>query len=127
LDFTEFTSTIPSPADTKKVTPAETEKILDWLAKDAQAKAVIDRKVSSIVTSQLDENLTAQEQWEILAQRYSWNDLLSQYELRAHVHSEKLKDAEDAVRYLGIFEDACQHFIQMGMTYSDDEAVFDLL
>jgi hypothetical protein len=112
---------------TRKVTPAETEKILDWLAKDAQAKAVIDRKVSSIVASQLDENLTAWEQWKILSQQYSWNDLLSQYELRARVHSEKLKDAEDAVRYLGIFEDARRCFIQMGITYSDDEVVFDLL
>ena len=76
-NLVEFAATIPTPADLKTITTAETEQILDWLAKDAQAKAIIDRKVSPIVTSQLDENLTALEQWEILAQRYSHNDLLS--------------------------------------------------
>ena len=68
LNLTEFAATIPTPVDLKTITTAETEQILNWLAKDTQAKAIINCKVSPIVTSQLDENLTAQEQWEILAQ-----------------------------------------------------------
>ena len=126
-NLADLASIIPVPVDSKKMTQAETEKILDWFAKDAQAKAIINRKVAPVVASQLDENSMARDQWNILAERYSRNDLLSQYELRAQVCSEKLKDADDAARYLRIFEDARRRFVQMGITYSDDEAVFDLL
>jgi hypothetical protein len=126
-NLADLASTTPVPADPKAITKAEIETTLDWLAKDAQTKAIIDRKVSSIVASQLDENLTAREQWNILAQRYSRNDLLSQYELRARIRSERLKDADDASRHLGTFEDARRRFVQIGVTYSNDEAVFDLL
>ncbi|KIK81071.1 hypothetical protein PAXRUDRAFT_15437 [Paxillus rubicundulus Ve08.2h10] len=98
-NLADYTSSVPSPVDPTAITAAEIESVLDWLAKAAQAKSIINRRISTIVTSQLDENQTAQ----------------------------KLKDASDAMRYLGIFEDACQRFIQMGVTYSEDEAVFDLL
>ena len=126
-NLADLASTIPVPVDSKKLTQAETEKILDWFAKDAQAKAIIDQKVFPVVASQLDENSTAWDQWNVFTERYSRNDLLSQYKLCTQVHSEKLKDADDATCYLGIFEDARRHFIQMGITYSDDEAVSDLL
>ena len=53
------------------MTQVETEKILDWFAKDAQAKAIISRKVSPVIASQLDENSTVRNQWNILAERYS--------------------------------------------------------
>ena len=105
----------------------EKEKILDWLAKDAQAKALIDQKISSVIANQLNESQTAREQWEILSKRYLCTNLLSQYELRAHICSEKLKDTDDVLWYLGIFEDARRHFIQIGVSYSNDEAIFDLL
>ena len=68
----------------------------------------------------------AQEQWDILIQRYSHNDLLYQYELCAWIHLKKLKDTEDALCYLSVFEDAQCWFIQMGVTYPKDEAVFNL-
>ncbi|KIK76794.1 hypothetical protein PAXRUDRAFT_100873, partial [Paxillus rubicundulus Ve08.2h10] len=126
-NLADFASSIPSPIDPTAMTVAETETVLDWLAKDAQAKSIIDRKISTIVASQLDENQTARQQWDVLAQRYSRTDILSQYELRACVRSEKLKDTSDALRYLGVFEDARRRFIQMGVMYSEDEAVFDLL
>ena len=73
----------PTPANPAAVTDEEKEKILDWLAKDAQAKALIDRKISTIVANQLNESQTTREQWDILSECYLQNDLLSQYELRA--------------------------------------------
>jgi hypothetical protein len=126
-DLVELASTKPIPQNPSAITAAEKEAILDWLAKDAQAKALIDRKTSPVVANQLAATQTVREQWVILSERYEQKDLLSQYELRAHVHSEKLKDADDAPQYLGIFEDARRRFIQMGVTYSNDEAIFDLL
>jgi transposase InsO family protein len=118
----------PVQADpSKAITEAEKEKILDWLAKDAQAKALVDRKISVVVASQLSDSQSAREQWEILSQRYSHNDLMSQYELCARIRSEKLKDTKDASRYLGVFKDVRRRFIQMSVTYSNDESIFDLL
>jgi len=80
-DFTELTLSQLVPADPTAVKTDEQEKILDWLAKDAQAKALVDRKVSAVVASQLSDSQTACQQWEILAQWFSRNDLMSQYEL----------------------------------------------
>ena len=46
----------------------------------------------------------AWEQWNILTQRYSHNDLLFQYKLCAWICLEKLKDANNALRYLSVFK-----------------------
>ena len=66
-DFAEVATTKPESKDLAAVTDMEKEKILDWLAKDAQAKALIDRKISSVIANQLNESQTAREQWEILS------------------------------------------------------------
>ena len=127
INLAELAIDKPTPAKPAAVTDEEKEKILDWLAKNAQAKALIDRKFSSVVANQLNESQTVCEQWDILSECYSRNDLLSQYELCARICLEKLKDANDASRYLGVFEDTHRRFIQMGIIYSNDESIFDLL
>ncbi|KAI9570724.1 hypothetical protein HD554DRAFT_2017974, partial [Boletus coccyginus] len=127
MDFAEYASTLPQLADPNAITTVEHGKILDWLAKDAQAKALIDRKISMVITSQLSDSQSACEQWSILSQRYARNDLMSQYELWSRIRLEKLKDADDEACYLGVFEDAQHQFIQMGISYSNDESIFDLL
>lgn len=126
-NFINYASTIPQPADPKAITNDELERILDWLAKDAQMKALIDCKVSTVVTNLLSELQTARQQWELLAQHYSCNDILSQYELRIRVRSKKLKDAEDATHYVGVFEDTRRRFLQMGVKYTMEESIFDIL
>lgn len=97
------------------------------MAKNTQAKVLINQKISSVITNQLNESQMAHEQWEILSQCYSCNNLLSQYELHAQIHSEKHKDADNAFCYLRVFKDACHRFIQMEVNYSNDESIFDLL
>jgi len=126
-DFAEFASKIPTPKDRNAITDAKREEILDWQAKDAQAKAFISRKMSVVIASLLSRTQTARQQWNILAQHYSRIDLLSQYELRSRVRSEKLKDEDDATRYIGVFEDARRRFLHMGVTYTVEESIFDLL
>ena len=114
-NFVDFASYMPNPADPATIKDAEREKTLNWLTKDMQAKALcIDKKISTTVVSLLNEVQTAQEQWDALASHYAHTDILSQYELWAHVWSEKLKDAEDVSHYVGVFEDARCHFPQMG-------------
>lgn len=80
-----------------------------------------------VIGSLLNKDSSTCQQWEVLADHYGQKDLLSQYELRACIHSEKLKDAEDTSCYIGVFEEVCRHFIEMGVTYSDEESIFDLL
>ena len=106
---------------------AEKGTILNWLAKDAQTKALIDHKISPVIANLLNNLQTARQQWELLSQHYSCNNLLSQYELHIRVHSEKLKDADDATWFISVFEDAHHRFIQMGVVYSTEELVFNLL
>ena len=126
-DLANLASTKPIIADGKAPTDVEKKVFLSWLAKDSQANALINCKISSIIGNLLDESQTAREQWESLAQRYSCKDLLFQYELWTRVCLEKLKDAEDASCYLGVFKDARCRFVEMGVTYIHEESIFDLL
>jgi hypothetical protein len=128
-NFFEYAMAMPVPADASTVTDAEKEKIFDWIAKDAQAKVIINRKISPVIASQLDRSWNARQQWDLLALRYSRSDsdVLSIYELRRTIRSEKLKGAEDISRYVSVFEDARRRFLQMGDFYPDLHAIFDLL
>ena len=53
-DLANLASSIPTPTDPSAITKSERESILDWLAKDAQAKALIDRKISITIAALLD-------------------------------------------------------------------------
>ena len=98
----DYAVVIPEPADSKAIMST------DWLAKDAQTKALIDHKVSTIVANLLSESQTVKQQWELLTQHYFHNNILSQYKLHIHVHFKKLNNADDATHYVGVFEDAAQ-------------------
>lgn len=123
----KFASVAPTQKDPKAIMDAEREQILDWSAKDTQAKALIDWKVSQIVGNLLNEANTTCQHWEVIEQHYSWNNILSQYELCMTICSEKIKDVEDITRYIGVFEEACHCFIQMGVTYPTEESISNLL
>ena len=56
LDLTELTINKPTLVNPAAITNEEKEKILDWVAKDAQAKGLVDQKISAIVTNQLNES-----------------------------------------------------------------------
>jgi hypothetical protein len=81
------------------------------------------------VQTLLDEALTARQQpeWESLAKHFGRLDVTSQFELREQLFNEKLKDADDASRYIGVFENGCRRFAEMGVTVTKDEAIFLLL
>ncbi|KAF8548226.1 hypothetical protein OG21DRAFT_1516525, partial [Imleria badia] len=116
-DFADYASHIPKPADPAAVTDAEREQILDWLAKDAQAKGLIDRKISTTVASLLNEMQTTRGQWDALASHYACINILS----------EKLKDTEDVSHYIGVFKDARHRILQMEVSYTTEEFIFNLL
>ncbi|KAG2069387.1 hypothetical protein BDR04DRAFT_1021635, partial [Suillus decipiens] len=61
-------------------------------------------KLSPVMQNMLNKSLSAQEQWEVLAQHFSHLDITSQFELCSQLFTEKLKDAEDAPHYLGVLE-----------------------
>ncbi|KAG2751742.1 hypothetical protein P692DRAFT_20708322, partial [Suillus brevipes Sb2] len=49
------------------------------------------------------------------------------FELRSQLFSERLKDADDAARYLGVFENGHRRFAEMGITFTEEVCVFMLL
>lgn len=127
LDMAEYASKMPIPVAPATPTTAETVSMKEWIKEDAQTKAIIGRRMSPVVQNMLGERLTARQQWEVLLKRFARLDVTSQYELRSNLFSERLKDAEDAARYLGVFENARRRFAEMSVTFTNEESIFMLL
>ncbi|KAG2742394.1 hypothetical protein P692DRAFT_20707802, partial [Suillus brevipes Sb2] len=83
--------------------------------------------LSPVVQILLDKALTARQQWKTLAEHFGRLDVTSQFELQEQLFNEKLKDVDDASRYIGVFKSRCQQFAEMGVTVTEDEAIFLLL
>ncbi|KAG2029833.1 hypothetical protein BDR03DRAFT_1017879 [Suillus americanus] len=58
-DVTEMASVMPTAATARQPTSAELTSMKDWVKEDAQAKAIIGRRLSPIVQNMLSEKLTA--------------------------------------------------------------------
>jgi hypothetical protein len=80
-NLSDFKSTIPVAAIPTAPTSAEKQEIKEWIKEDAQAKGIICRQLSPVIQSLLDENLSAHEQWDTLAQHFGCLDLNAQFEL----------------------------------------------
>lgn len=126
-DVAEYASVMPSIAVAGQPTSAELTSIKEWVKEDAQAKAIIGRRLSPIVQNMLGEKLTARLQWDALLKRFGRLDVTSQFELRDQLFSEQLKDAEDASRYISVFENGRRRFAEMGISFTNSEAVWMLL
>lgn len=126
-DFANYACDMPVPVVPATLMSAEKKEMIKWIKEDAQAKGIISRRLSPVIQTLLDEALTARQQWESLAKHFSRLDITSQFELREQLFNEKLKDAEDASRYIGVFENGCRRFAEMGVTVTKDEAIFLLL
>ncbi|KAG2747159.1 hypothetical protein P692DRAFT_20695832, partial [Suillus brevipes Sb2] len=103
-DFADFASDMPKAAVAATPTDAEKKAMIEWIKEDAQAKGIICRRISPVVQSLLGESLTARQQWDILSKHFGRLNMTSQFELRDQLFNEKLKDADDASRYIGVFE-----------------------
>ncbi|KAG1834039.1 hypothetical protein DFJ58DRAFT_847685 [Suillus subalutaceus] len=126
-DIAEYTSSMPKPVTAGQPTADELKLMKEWIKEDAQMKAIIGHKLSPIVQNILDEGLLARDQWEMLVKRFAHLDMTLQYELCSQLFMEKLKDAEDATRYLGVFKNGCRRFAEMQIAFMDEEAIFMLL
>lgn len=126
-DFANYACDMPVPAVPATPMSAEKKEMIEWIKEDAQAKGIISRRLSPVVQTLLDEALTARQQWESLAKHFGRLDVTSQFELREQLFNEKLKDAEDASRYIEVFKNGRRRFAEMGVTVTEDEAIFLLL
>ncbi|KAG2340505.1 hypothetical protein BDR05DRAFT_950396 [Suillus weaverae] len=115
-DFTDFASDMPKAAVATMPTDAEKKAMIEWIKEDAQAKGIIYR-----------ESLTARQQWDILSKHFGHLDMTSQFELWDQLFNEKLKDADDASRYIGVFENGRRCFAEMGVVVTEDETIYLLL
>lgn len=126
-NYAELASVMPSPAIAGSPTDVEKQSMITWIKEDAQAKGIICRKLSAIIQGLLSENWTAREQWNTLATHFGRLDVTSQFKLRAQLFAEKLKDPDDAPRYISTFENARRRFAEMAVVVTKDEMVFLLL
>ncbi|KAG2750373.1 hypothetical protein P692DRAFT_20847626 [Suillus brevipes Sb2] len=116
-DYEEFASVMPSPAQAGAPTTAEHELIKDWIKEDVQMKAIIGHRLSLIIQNMLREKVTVQQQWQVLHKRFA----------RLNITSQMSCDANDASWYLSVFKNGRCWFVEMGVTFTDEEAVWMLL
>lgn len=126
-DVADYASTMPTAATPGTITSTECAAMKEWIKDDAQAKYIIECRLSPVIQNMLGEKITARQQWDILHQRFARLDITSRFELRNQLFSEKLKDAADALRYLSVFENGRRRFVEMGVSLSDEEAIWMLL
>jgi len=127
MNYAEYGVLFPMPADPSKPTMKEIGLIKSWYQEDARAKSIISRKMSPVVFALLPEDLSAREQWKLLAEHFGRTDITSHFELRSKLLSVQLKDANNSSRYLSEFVKARHRFAEMGAMFTDDEAIFLLL
>lgn len=76
-DFAKFASVFPVPTTPAQPTADKQKSMKEWIKEDAQAKAIIGQKLSPVVQNMLNQSLSAQEQWEVLAQHFLCLDVTS--------------------------------------------------
>src|SRR6267154_5889187 len=82
--------------------------------------------MSPVVFALLPEDLSAREQWKLLAEHFGHTDITSHFKLQSKLLSVQL-DANDSSHYLSEFVEARRCFAEMGAMFTDDEAIFLLL
>jgi hypothetical protein len=95
---------------------------------DAKVKDIVEHRCSPLVLNNLsqDMNATSQETWGVLKGFYAKVDIHAQFALRQHVASLCLADPSDVTQYLGEFNVTQRHFVEMGVEYSEQEAIYQL-
>ena len=128
-DFVEFASELLVPAKPGAPTTVERKLIQEWLKEDVIAKDIICHHLSPAILQLIPQgrSSTARDAWKLLHSHFDHIDLGSQYLVREKILGLQMKDAKDAQRYLGEHDTLCRDLIQMGVTYSNSKAVFNLL
>ena len=108
---------------------AEWKLIQDWLKENVIAKDIICRCLSPAVLQLIPRewSSTACNTWKLLHSHFDHIDLGSQYLVREKILGLQMKDTKDAQHYLGEHDTLHRDLIRMGMSYSNGEAVFNLL
>jgi len=129
LDFAKFASTRPEPADPSTPTAGEHQLVYEWLKNDSVAKDLLCCHLSPVVRILIpqDHSSTAQDAWHLLHSHFDHVDLGLQHLVQEKIFNLQMKDAADAARYLGEHDAFHHDLLQMGVVYSDNEAIFNLL
>ena len=93
------------------------------------AKDIICHRLSPAILQLMpqERSSTARNAWQLLHSHLDHIDLGSQYLVREKILGLQMKDAKDAQRYLGEHDSLHQDLIRMQVTYTDSEAIFNLL
>ena len=104
-------------------------KVQAFIVSDAKANAIIRWHVSPLVASNIPSKCedSSHLTWIHLRSTYDRIDAAAQFALRSSILSLHLKDASDAERYLGDFNQAWERLSGSGVVYLESKAVYQLL
>lgn len=122
-------SVLPVAATPATPTDAEKAAIRAWLINNSKAKTIILCKLALSIHLLIPCNtsVTAHEAWKILQDHFHCNNVSSQFVICRWIQILRMKDAHNASNYVGQHISCHDRLIGMGATYSDKEAVFNLL
>ncbi|KAF9473850.1 hypothetical protein BDN70DRAFT_766872, partial [Pholiota conissans] len=120
---------IPMPIATAASSASLLNKYAEWWRKDAQAKDIIERRISPIVSTIIPctNTTTARDVWTTLTTLYGRVDVTAQFDLRTHITKVKLKDHYHFDEYIGEFKTARSRFIAMGVSFTESDIVHLLI
>ena len=129
LDLVNFRTVAPKLLPSGKSSEDVVAKVRSFIVNDAKANAIISRCVSPLVLSNIPSKCedSSRLTWIHLRSTYDRIDAAAKFALRSSILSLRLKDASDAERYLGDFNQAREHLSDAGVVYSEAEAVYQLL
>ncbi|KAG2073702.1 hypothetical protein BDR04DRAFT_974495, partial [Suillus decipiens] len=119
----------PILADPLLPTADETKAIQEWLINDLKVKAIITHCLSTSIQQLISTShkVTARDTWKTLEDHFGWMDMGLQYVIRQSIYALQMKDAADALNYVGQHSVLCERMLCMGVVYTNAKAVFQLL
>jgi hypothetical protein len=117
------------PIITAKSSTEEQKTVHTFMINDMKANSIIYRCLSLLVVTNLPTKCdnSAHKTWKCLSTSHGKVDFNAQITLRSHVISLKLMDTSNIDRYLGEFNTSWAIFVTMGITYTDNEGIYQVL
>ena len=128
-DLVNLSTFAPQLSPSGKSSEDVMSKVQAFIVSDAKANAIIRCRISPLASSNIPAKCedSSRLTWVHLRSTYDRIDAMAQFALHSSISSLRLKDASDAERYFGDFNQAREQLLNAGVVYTESGAVYHLL